>query len=67
MFCAQVTVKSVSSSEPIITFWTPIASLRPNMFGLNVISDIGGLGLESTDQTLPFAATKMGHHGINTF
>ena len=51
----------------IITILTRVRLCWLQMLCLNMISDIGGLGLEPTDQTLPFTRTKIGHHGLKTF
>ena len=47
-------VQTVSGSQKITTFSTIIAT-GFNMLGLNMISNIGTLGLVSTLDTLPFA------------
>ena len=61
MFSAHMSVKAVSSSEELSADCA-VVSPRLDVLGLNVIADIGWLGLIATLQALPAPPTKTAHH-----
>ena len=66
MFNTQMLVQGTSGLKEIPTFTTSVPRSF-NMFGLNMISDVGRLGLVSTLETLPSSSTKLCHQLLNTF
>ena len=60
----QVVVQGFSVLEQFLTMRTRIQIRGGQVFGLNVIFDIGGIRLISTMTTLPFAI-NFAHHWLN--
>jgi len=64
MLSTQMIVISTSISDNGIAMRTSVDLCSLKMFGFNMISDISGLGLVATPQTLPSTSTKICHHGL---
>ena len=61
MFLTHVCVQAVPSFQIFTTLCT-VVSFRADMFGFNMISHIGGLGLVATFNTPPLATAQTSHH-----
>ena len=60
MLLTQMIIVSPLISDDHLTVGTGV-TLRGQVLSLNVVSDIGGLGLVATGETLPLASAKTAH------
>ena len=63
MFSAHMIVVCTSISDDFMAVRTRVG-LGGHVFGLDVVLDIGGLGLVSKGKTLPPAPAKIGHQRL---
>ena len=60
MLLTQMMIVGPSISDDLLTVRTGVTP-GGQVFGLDVVTDIGGFGLVATCETLPLASTKTGH------
>ena len=65
VFSTHMIVVCTSISDDFMAVRTRVG-LGGHVFGLDVVLDIGGLGLVSTGKTLPPAPAKIGHQRLYT-